>query len=385
MESVRLKFLAAKIAKGTASDEELKAYAMHLLYLEKYNKLDELDTEERTLLKDMMQKKIMDQLFQEQKERRVRKWYSTSVAAAVILLCGVFVCFLWYLRKEDTRKEVILAAKPTEITPGKNRATLTLSDGSKIALEETGNGKIASQGRTEILKSEDGTLRYQDNLRQGEDTTPVSNSIYTPIGGQFQLVLPDGSNVWLNAASSITYPTRFTGKERRVRVSGEAYFEVKRNRIQPFVVEMAHQQIEVLGTSFNVKDYPESFSETTLLSGGVKVSMARRGGLPQEVLLKVGEKTTIEAGGLVVRKADVEEAIAWKMGFFKFQDDIKNIMPQIARWYDVEIVYQLNTNRNLAFGGKIARSRPLNEVLGLLEETGNVHFKQVGRRVMVTN
>lgn len=383
MEPERLKSLAAKITDGTASDEELKAYARHIVHLEKYNEIDELGIEESALLKETMQTEIMNQLFQESTQKKKRKHYYAAVAAA--LVCGVFVCFYWYLRKEHMHKQFVLAEKSVPIAPGKNQATLTLSDGSTIALSEGETGKIASQGQTEILKTEEGILQYQHDPNQEEAGTPVLNSMHTPIGGQFQLVLPDGSKVWLNAASSITYPTRFTGKERRVKVSGEAYFEIQKNIVQPFVVEMAHQQIEVLGTSFNVKDYPESFSETTLLSGRVKVSAGTSSGHMQEVLLDVGEKAAMERSGLVVRKADIDEVIAWKMGFFKFQDDIKNIMPQIARWYDVEIIYQLDTNKSLAFGGKIARSRPLKEVLRLIEETGNVHFKIEGRRVMVTN
>jgi len=386
MKPIDLQVLAAKIADGTASDEELSAYATYLNYLEKLNKVDDLGMVEKERIKNTVKAKLLDELFQEPIQPQVKKWRFAYTAAAVAMFCCGLAGFYWLLSNHKAEQQMLVTNKPVEMAPNNKQAMLTLSDGSTIALDEAQEGKIATQGNTKVLKTKEGMLIYENGDRAKELTEPVYNTVRTPTGNQYQLVLPDGSNVWLNASSSITYPTRFTGNERKVEVQGEAYFEVKQQLELPFIVQLADQQITVLGTSFNVKDYPESFSETVLLQGSVKVSAKTSdGGERKEVVLKVGEKVSMEHKNMVVRAADLEDAIAWKMGFFKFQDDLKGIMAQIARWYDVEIVYQLRADKSIAFGGKIARNRPLREVLNILEETGNVRFKIDGRRVMVMN
>jgi len=202
------------------------------------------------------------------------------------------------------------------------------------------------------------------------------------VGGEYQVVLADGTKVWLNALSSIRFPTSFKGSERKVEITGEAYFEVAKNARMPFRVIGGSQTVEVLGTHFNINAYPdESAVATTLLEGSVKVAMHDG----QAKVLKPGEQALIfkENNSFRVKEVDAEDAVAWKNGYFQFNDDdLKTIMNQLSRWYNVEIVYQ-QANLDQKFGGTISRSKNLSQVLRILELTGNVRFRVEGRRITV--
>jgi ferric-dicitrate binding protein FerR (iron transport regulator) len=211
-------------------------------------------------------------------------------------------------------------------------------------------------------------------------SAPVYNTLTTPRGGMYRLVLSDGTLAILNAASSILYPTVFTGKERSVTVRGEVYFEVKHNAAMPFKVKSGSQTIEVLGTHFNVNAYDEvNHIKTTLLQGAVRVTS----GSVSKYLVP-GEQSDFSHNEIKVLKIDAEDAIAWKNGFFTFEDEsLENIMRNISRWYDVEVSYQ-DVDRSMPFGGGVSRFEDVSKVLEKLELTGKIHFKIEGRRILVT-
>jgi transmembrane sensor len=269
---------------------------------------------------------------------------------------------------EDLRKDV---------APGGNKAMLTLANGEVISLDSSMKGKLAQQGNVN-LQASPGLLKY-DPVTASANNGVAYNILRTPKGGQYRLELPDGSRVWLNAASSLKFPTAFTGKERRVELSGEAYFEIAKNAGQPFSVAVNKANIAVLGTSFNVMAYAdEAAIKTTLLEGAVKVSREN-----ESSLLKPGEQSLLEPGNMqVIEKADIDLAIAWKNGLTSFKSaDIKTIMRQVERWYDVEVVYN-GTIPARSFTGDIPRDANLSELLRLLE-ISKIHFKMEDHKLIV--
>jgi transmembrane sensor len=221
------------------------------------------------------------------------------------------------------------------------------------------------------------------NTKDDMPTKTVYNTIETPKGGQYRIDLPDGTMVWLNAGSSLRYPNRFAGQERKVALTGEAYFEVAKNKQMPFRVVSGKQVVEVLGTHFNINAYTDEASvKTTLLEGSVNVLLQET---HQSELLNPGQQAVVKYNGssIVVQPVKVEEAVAWKNGYFMFVDaDLESIMRQLARWYDVEVAYEGNLG-SLKFGGMVSRSKSIAQTLRILELTGNVRFKVAGRRVTV--
>jgi ferric-dicitrate binding protein FerR (iron transport regulator) len=264
------------------------------------------------------------------------------------------------------------------VLPGGNRALLTLANGSSIVLDSAADGILAQQGNTRIKKLNGGQIVYSVPGMKPEAV--FYNVLTTPRGGQYRLALPDGSQVWLNAASSIRYPTAFTGRERRVEITGEAYFEIAKNPQMPFYVKVNDMQVEVLGTHFNVMAYAnEDAVRTTLLEGSVKVN---RGS--STVFLKPGQQSALGEKGAVsvIDGADTEEAVAWKNGLFEFDNvSIETVLRQISRWYDVDVQYEGNTMPS-HFGGQISRYSNLSQVLKILELSG-IHFRIEGKRLIV--
>lgn len=300
------------------------------------------------------------------------------VAAAVAILLAVGG-ILFIAPRSRTRK--IASSTQTvpqrpDILPGGNKAMLTLSDGSVIALDSARNGVLAHQGGSRILKEGNDMLAYNHH---NSHEKAVYNTVTTPPGGQFQLVLSDGTKVWLNAASSLKFPTVFTDRERSVTLTGEAYFEVVHHADHPFRVIAGSVLVEDLGTHFDIKAYEdETVLKATLLEGSVKVS--REG---KTTTLSPGQQAQVAPGiGIKRLNVDVDEAIAWKNGFFDFTDaDVASIMQQIARWYDVEIVYQAGIPGG-HITGKIPRHTDLSNVLQMMELSG-IHFKIEGRKLIV--
>ena len=261
---------------------------------------------------------------------------------------------------------------PASIVPGGNKAILTLSNGQQVALDSLQNGSITHQGGVRIIKLASGRLAYQG----GEGSEPVYNTITTPKGGQYQVVLPDGSRVWLNAGSSLRFPTAFGGKDRSVDMTGEAYFEIAPDRAKPFTVKAPGHDIAVLGTHFDVNAYTdEDAFKTTLLEGSVRVGNS---------VLQPGEQVVAGTGGEIQVRKDVEtdEVVAWKNGRFLFDNaDIPTIMRQIARWYDVQIRYEGRVPQG-HFTGMVPRNSSLDKVLKIFA-LSQIHFRIEGKQIIV--
>lgn len=295
--------------------------------------------------------------------------YSAAVVL-VVLAIGI------YLNQQAPKP--LQSAVVADIAPGTNRAVLTLADGRHIDLEESKDAIVVT---SEALVYNDGS--QVANI--GDDHSAHLNKITTPKGGQYQIILPDQTRVWLNAGSSLQYPNKFSGSSRTVKLTGEAYFEVSHNDKSPFIVSSASQDIKVLGTQFNVSAYEEeSKVKTTLLRGSVAVSS--RSDEEEMKTLTPGQQSVFvkDSGKLVVGRVDIEEAVAWKNGYFKFNDEpLESIMRKISRWYDVEIRYADDINRGMGFGGRMSRAEHISTVLETLELTGGVHFKIEGRRITV--
>lgn len=302
--------------------------------------------------------------------RRMYRWW--SAAAAVLLLLGAGIYFF----RPSAPPAPVAALNTTPVLPGSTKATLTLADGSVIPLDSNGNTIIKQQGA--LIHLNNGQLQYNTQDYSAQTTL---NTLATPRGGQFRLTLPDGTRVWLNAASAITFPTVFRQEKREVEVKGEAYFEVAAMAKTPFYVKVSHQtNIEVLGTSFNINAYTdEPGIKTTLIQGAVKVNA----GNSSWVLLP-GQQAWVKSPGNIdiVAQADTAAILAWKKEEFYFRDaDIPTVMRQLARWYDVTIVYAGNIPAR-RFQGEIQRKLPLSDVLEGLESTG-IHFRLQGRSIIV--
>lgn len=318
------------------------------------------------------------------------------VAAAIALVfAGIGGYFLLKNKKETG--PVAKAEKGADIPPGRAGAILTLADGSQVVLDSLGNGVIATEKGTQIVLK-NGELAYND--ANAGTVIPVYNTLTTPKGRQFQLTLPDGTKAWLNAASSLYYPTIFSGDERRVQIAGEVYFEVKPDKSKPFIVNINGQgpggsQIEVLGTQFNVNAYAnEPAIKTTLIEGKVKFgfqSVPQGGSNQQSAILKPGEQAVLthdlpagrQGSRLTIHdNADVDKAVAWKSHLFNFEDaSLEEVMRQIERWYDIEVVYEKNIP-DIKFGGKMSNDVSLSGLLKSLQES-EVHFRLEGRKLIV--
>jgi len=311
---------------------------------------------------------------------KVRSMWIRYVAAASIL---IFISFGSYLIISTHKAKNAGTAHNAfkGIVPGGNKAILTLANGLMIALDDAMKGEIAKQAGVTITKTADGQLVYHAAAGDSSQGKSVENTISTPRGGQYKVILPDGTAVWLNAASSITYPTQFKSTERVVSLTGEAYFEVTKNKQAPFKVKSALQTIEVLGTHFNINAYAdEAVVATTLLEGSVKVTSASASALispgEQALISRVGE------GSIAKRQVNTDKEVAWKNGVFSFEgEDIRSIMRQVGRWYDIEVAYAGNIPQEKYFG-EISRSSSLADVFKILE-LNNLRFNVEGKTVTV--
>lgn len=390
MNSERLSVLINKYLNNTASPEEeqeLSAWYQSSNQQEVHWPVE--NEEEAAAVKARLLNKLQQAIHPAAAVKTIPFYRRTGlqVAAAVLVVLATAAWFLVNRMEQPSTNQPIVVKQPV-IVPGGNKAVLTLADGSTIILDSAQNTTLAKQGNTKIIKLNNGQLAYRDATNTMEATT-LYNTISTPKGGQYEIILPDGSHVWLNAASALRFPAAFTDKERSVELSGEAYFEVTKNPNQPFRVHLSSSTgegpdgvVEVLGTHFNINNYhDETSSKTTLLEGKVKVSRAGSGN-PESQILLPGQQAAISSAAIKVQKVDAEESIAWKNGIFNFNNaDIKTVMRQIARWYDVEVVYEGNVSVE-KFEGEIPRSSTLNEVFKILELSA-VHFKIEGRKVIV--
>ncbi|NQX39013.1 FecR protein [Pedobacter steynii] len=316
-------------------------------------------------LKDMSadQADLMERFITAQDQgRTIRLWPRIAMVAAALALIFVGVYFF----KSVLQPEVKNIVARNDVSPGSNKATIRLADGKTISLSGSKSGVVVD--RSKIAYNDGSLVQHSIGVQ----------TISTPRGGTYQITLSDGTRVWLNAASSLTYVAGLNEKgERSVKLNGEAYFEVAKDKIHPFVVESRGQRVEVLGTHFNISSYEdESVVKTTLLEGSVKIN---------DLILKPNEQSLLSGNDLKVRQVDTENEIAWKNGEFIFkEDDLRATMRKIARWYDVEIIYDASAPAVLTPGGWVSRSKNISAVLKIMEATGKVHFKVEGRRITVT-
>lgn len=310
-----------------------------------------------------------------------RHWYRIAAAAVILLAVAVGAYFIL----KPAEQPATLAHHPpgnhisNDILPGGNKATLTLADGSTIILDSANNGNISKQGNVTVTKLDDGKLAYDNG--DAASHTIVYNTITTPRGGQYQVVLADGSKVWLNAASSLTFPTSFPGSDREVKITGEAYFEVAHDAAKPFRVGVGDMKVDVLGTHFNVNAYKdEGVIKTTLLEGSVRVCEGN-----ESVVIMPGEQVqVIEMNHKMVidKNVDLAEVVAWKNGRFAFSDaDIKTVMRQLARWYNFNMEFKGEIKDR--FHVEMTRNTNLSNVFKILEATGGVHFRIEQNKVIV--
>lgn len=319
----------------------------------------------------------------EEKVKRLFPWKRIAAAAAIVLAAGA-AYFL--LRPENGGQPQLASQSITKdttaqaIPPASNKAVLILGDGSEIVLADADAGQIAQQGGATVQKTANGQIVYAG---AGEPPAePVFHTIAIPRGGHYSLTLPDGTRIWLNASTKLRFPASFTGAERIVELEGEAYFEVARNERQPFRVKAHGLDVDVLGTHFNVMAYAdEPAIQTTLLEGKVRLSNGK-----QAVVLQPGQEGRLtERQQLLVRKADLEQAMAWKNGMFIFNDEpLPSIMRKISRWYDVDVTFR-NPGTTLSFAGTISRFKNVQDVLHMLSLTGTVQFRVENKTIIVTN
>lgn len=320
-----------------------------------------------------------------------RFYYLKSISIAAIILLTITTGIYFYSNRNIIEPEHFAEIDvKNDIAPGYNKAILTLSDGSRISLDDAANGLLASQGNTAITKTENGQIVYEKNnidKTKFMSNRSVINTIQTPKGGKYQVRLPDGSKVWLNSASTLSYPTTFAGNERKVQLEGEAYFEISPNKSVPFRVQSGNQIVEVLGTHFNINSYDdEDYVKTTLLEGSVKVILNSKANVVSNTkLLKPGEQSLTKSSnsGIRIENADTEKAVAWKNGYFRFRNTpIREIMREIERWYDVELVYEGKMPTD-EFTGFISNDVKISAVLKIMEESGGVKFTVKGKKLKV--
>lgn len=300
-----------------------------------------------------------------------------KIAAALIV--GLLTFSAYFYVNNVNEQETVSQTNEVAVVPGGNNAVLTLSNGKKIILNHVSNGTLEKNDGFSVEKKKDGVLVFNINAQDSALEESGLNTIETPKGGIYEVILSDGTHVWLNSDSSIEFPAQFANNERKVIVKGEAFFEVSHDKKRPFKVFSNKQEIEVLGTKFNVNAYAdEQFTKTTLLEGSVKVNTTST-----SKLLKPGYQMVFDnSSALAVSKVDIESVMAWKNGFFQFDRvDIQTLMRQISRWYNIEVEYKGALPKD-EFVGKIKRSEEINKVLEVLKY-GNVKFQLIGRKLIV--
>ena len=331
---------------------------------------------------EKVDKDLFDQIQQttthapEGKHKKLSVWIQIAAVAAVltIIFSGIY-----FFNNQSAKLPAVAKVAPQDVQPGEYGATLTMANGKKINLGNASKGEISRESGIVISKTEDGRLAYASD---GNVSDPDAlNTLSTARGETYQVRLPDGSLVYLNAASSITYSAALMQNGKRlVKLNGEAYFEVAKDKLHPFIVETNKQTVEVLGTHFNISSYADDETEkTTLLEGSVKVSATGN-----TKILKPGQQAKLYGGKIQVSETDTDLAVAWKNNEFVVESEhLENIMKMVERWYNVEVVY-LGEKTNQRFSGKVSRFDKLSKVLEIVEYTGEAHFKVKGRTVYVS-
>ncbi|MEE1944680.1 FecR family protein [Pedobacter sp. KR3-3] len=373
MQKIDAKTLLQKYRANQCTEEELAL-------LESWYVVDELEPIDLTL-EDLQEAKAdtWQQLPIHQKKVVRLNWSYQKIAAVAAVFAILFFGTYFFLNRNQPQSQTKNELAVAKIVPGGKKAILTLGNGTSIVLSNAKNGKLADQNDVHIFKTEDDALVYNGQQDANQGTNDI-NTLTIPSGGYYSLTLADGTKVWLNSESSLTYPTAFNGKERVVKLSGEGYFEVAHRNNQAFKVIANNQTVEVLGTHFNINAYAnERATVTTLLQGSVKVSTS--GGTSK--MLAPGLETVVVKDNISIRPADEDNAIAWTENNFVFnKEELGSIMRKISRWYDIDIDCPPNMAK-LSFSGSISRSRNIKQVLKIMELTNSVHFKFEERRIII--
>jgi ferric-dicitrate binding protein FerR (iron transport regulator) len=389
MQKEQIEELVRKYFNNTATPQELDQLSAwyRTISLEEVEWFATVANEEE-ILKAAMLKNIQNQIGEQQNRSTRKLWPRIAAAAAVLLVVGAALFFYTQRHLEGSVATRDLLAN--DIKPGGNRAYLVLSNGKRVSLTDAANGELAQEAGVEITKTANGQVIYTTRHPEGGTTEgPVSgrslpgvemtamNTIETPRGGQYQVRLPDGSKVWLNAASKLIYPVSFNGRGQRVvELSGEAYFEIFKNKLQPFVVKSKNQEVTVLGTHFNVNSYSdEPDTKTTLLEGSVRIN---------GTILKPNEQAVLAGGKLSVKEVEAVSFTDWKDGQFYFRNEaLPSVMRKLARWYNVDIQFQGQIDQSTTFSGVVSKYDQISKVLTLMEKSEGLHFKIEGRTVTV--
>jgi ferric-dicitrate binding protein FerR (iron transport regulator) len=399
MPDPRLKYLLDQYLAKTCTAPEKQELAVMILtaehdeavkdFLEQtWNKItaDEDMPEERgaQIIASILQQ-TRDSKANTGKVTRMFPWKKVAIAASIILMAGVTSHFLLF-NKTEKRNEIVTVTEPAKDVeaPKASKATITLANGQRVYLDSVGSGQLAVQGNVKLVKLKNGQIAYQSE--SGEMLTEMKyNTLENPKGSKvIDMMFSDGSRVWLNAGSSVSFPVAFVGNDRKVSITGEAYFDIAHNEAKPFIVKNVAENVEVqvLGTQFNVNTYTdEDAIKVTLLKGSVKILRPAQN--DKAVVIKPGQQAVVTDKINVTDNIDVEEVMAWKNGKFQFGEkmDIQSIMRQIARWYDVEIEYKGNVNGFV--GGSISRNVNISNVIEMLEKTGEIKFKLEGKKITV--
>jgi ferric-dicitrate binding protein FerR (iron transport regulator) len=378
MEEKRINELAKKWLDGIITNDEKQEF------LSWYNVLEDemIIPAEFAASEAELQKRMLKNIKQKQEAKgKIFTGKFALVAAAASAIAAI--CFIALY--SPVQKNVPLTTgtvnneikKPTDISPGGNKAILILGDGSSLVLDAVSNGTIATEKNIQIRKLKDGQIDYS---LSGKQDAVTYNTLSTPRGGQYSITLSDGTKVWLNSSSSLRFPTAFTTSQRKVELTGEGYFEVAKNPARPFKVQVNEMEVQVLGTHFNIMAYQdEAMTKTTLLEGSVRINKNNT-----STLLKPGQQIKIKQGENAgkVEEANIEEAIAWKNGMFYFNGaTIEVIMRQLERWYDIDVVYEGAVSEH--FNGVISKNVGIAKVFEMLELTGAVHFRIQGKKILV--
>lgn len=367
-----IKKMIQKYVDGTATIEEVTFVEAYYAFQENKQEPELSENELEALSKETFDK-IAGELRSAQEPAKPTFNLLKYITAAAILVVFVTTGDLFLENRSSKHKlPAISSNKQLEIKPGTSQATLTLADGSVMILDDKQTVKIKELPGLVISKTSKGELIYKASGNSGNALNLASNTIATPPGGQYQVFLPDGTHVWLNAESKLTFPESFAGKTRKVVLEGEGYFEVAKNKALPFHVLTGNQDVEVTGTHFNVNGYIDNNAiNTTLLEGSITVHYKK-----QSKKIVPGQQAVLSASGplIDINTADTEAAVAWKNGFFEFNNtSLRQIMHQLARWYDLQIDYSSLPEKR--YNGVVPRSADLSRVLQMLEVTGDIRFK----------
>ena len=373
-------FLYEKFERGACSDKEIDELLAFEDDFAMFDQEWQLVMGDKNATRELIFNKLSGNIVQERKLKIRNNKLIFAIAAAFLLF--VSISLILFLPKQDLTQQLSSLKNLNKILPGKDQAILKMANGTSVILDEIKTGETLKYGNLNVTKTSNGEITYVANANVANESADGFNEITTPRGGQFSIVLEDGSKVWLNANSSLRFPKNFAKQQRKVELKGEGYFEISKNAIRPFYVEANNATIKVLGTHFNISNYAEdNFTKTTLLEGSVEMTAM---GSTERLVPNQEAAYKRDSKNIEVKNAPyAQDAIAWKEGVVMFRDEnIQSIMQKISRWYDVDVIYNKEA-LNEQFSGSISKYQNIDKVLKQLQLTGSLNFKVEGRRIYV--